>query len=424
MANFLEIALSCIRRGWYTFPCVPKDKVPVKGCSGYLDATLDEAQVREWWAHTPNANVPIATGKSGLVVLDVDTGLESEEDLRAFMSAHDLPETFAVRTGSRPKFAVQLYYSGDGVETFNHWEVGSHGGDVRGSTWGHVMAAGCIHPDSGEEYKVLWDVPIVPVPNFVRALKAKKKEREIDPTAPIVEWRNDTLYRVLCKHRANGADDEMLRDYALRAVAKMPDPLDEAELEQVITNACKQPIGVPDPVAVIPGAKAQEPEPDEYEAVEDTARPVYPDDVWEGTPYGDFADYCTEGNFIRKRFFTEALRTVVGAVVGSRLSTDCQGVNARAFTLLMGPPGSGKGTAVTAARRFVEGDFDSQRRTSERPLLWEDNHDPQNWCWPSRHIGAHIISPASAPGLIEATKPHKLEKGEPRNPMEVVAGAA
>jgi hypothetical protein len=92
--------------------------------------------------------------------------------------------------------------------------------------------------------------------------------------------------------------------------------------------------------------------------------------------------------------------------------------NPRAYTVLIGPPGSGKGTAITAARQFVECEFDSQRRSSESPLLWEDAHDSLNWCWPSRNIGAHVISPASAPGLIQATKPRKLEKGETRNPLE------
>ncbi len=124
---------------------------------------------------TPNANVAIATGKSGLVVVDIDKGLASEKDLRSYMAARDIPQTFAVRTGRRPDFAVQLYYSGDGVPTFNGWMDGTHGGDMRGSTWGHVMAAGCIHPDSKESYEVLWQVPIAAVPNWARALRRARE---------------------------------------------------------------------------------------------------------------------------------------------------------------------------------------------------------------------------------------------------------
>ena len=39
-------------------------------------------------------------------------------------------------------------------------------------------------------------------------------------------------------------------------------------------------------------------DPDEFEAVEATARPVYPGNVWEDTPYGEFADRCTKAAFI------------------------------------------------------------------------------------------------------------------------------
>ncbi len=260
MTTFLDIALSYIRRGWYVFPCIPGDKKPIKGVSGYLDASNSEDQIRAWWAATPNANVAIATGKSVLVVLDIDAGLKNEADLRALMAAHDLPETYTVRTGKRTAYAVQLYYRGGDCPSFNHWAVGEHGGDVRGSTHGHVMAAGCVHPDSGERYEVLWDRPIAPMPNWVRALKPVKKERAAltDPNAPITEWRNDTLYRVLCKHRANCADDDMIRDYAIRINARMPNPLDEEELETVITNACKQPMGEPEPIVVLGTSKERQ----------------------------------------------------------------------------------------------------------------------------------------------------------------------
>lgn len=256
--TLLETALSCVRRGWAVCPC--NGKVTMYE-GGYKDATADEEQVRAWWESKPQANPGIAPGKSGISVLDVDTGLTDEESLRAFMRERGIPETFAVRTGKRPQYRVQLYFTGCAGDSFNGWQDGEYGGDLR-ATWGHVMAPGSIHPESGEPYTILWERPLAPVPAWVRSLKRHKKEQPAlqDPTAAIVEWRNDTLYRVLCKHRANGADDEMLRDFALRILAKMPNPLDEAELEQVITNACKQPIGVPDPVAVIGGVKAEEPQ--------------------------------------------------------------------------------------------------------------------------------------------------------------------
>jgi hypothetical protein len=38
-----------------------------------LDATIDEATIRGWWARWPSGNVALATGR-GLVVIDVDAG--------------------------------------------------------------------------------------------------------------------------------------------------------------------------------------------------------------------------------------------------------------------------------------------------------------------------------------------------------------
>jgi len=39
---------------------------------GHLDATTDPAQIRRWWTAWPDANIGIATGPSGLIVIDVD----------------------------------------------------------------------------------------------------------------------------------------------------------------------------------------------------------------------------------------------------------------------------------------------------------------------------------------------------------------
>lgn len=463
MRTMLDVALACIRRGWSTFPCVPKNKKPLiskeKGGSGYKDATTDEAQVRAWWAEYPNANVPIATGASDLIVVDIDEGIQDEAGLKAWMAEHGLPMTYAVRSGHRPEFRVHLYYSANGLKLRSvGWEKDGCKGDIRGAT-GLVIAAGGQHK-SGEPYAELWDLPLADVPEYAKALTTK--EREFDASASVdkdtaeawatwlyeyadhygleltgFEARDDKGYKIgiACPWWEQHSSGSRGSDSS--TVLCMFDGLlvfkcshgtcdtkghNTAVLKQMLVlqhGEFKPEPGAGPTVTLGSGNVPVTFDADDFEAPEDTARPVYPDDEWKGTPYGDFADYCSDGNFIPKRFFSEALRTVVGAVVGGQLSTDYQGVNPRSDTVLIGPPGSGKGTAITAARQFVECEFDSQRRSSERPLLWDDAHDSQNWCWPSRYIGAHVVSPASAPGLIEATKPHKLEKGESRNPLEL-----
>ncbi|HEX4028936.1 MAG TPA: bifunctional DNA primase/polymerase [Terracidiphilus sp.] len=182
MNNFLEIALDCIRRGWYTFPCAPRTKIPriskEDGGHGYKNATIDETQVRAWWEKWPDSNVPIATGASGLCVLDIDSGITDEAELRAWMAAHGLPDTYAVRTGRRPDFGVQLYYAGTDLQS-KGWEQDGCKGDIRCST-GLVMAAGSTHK-SGERYAVLWGLPLATVPDYIRTL-----------TTPAQKWDSPT----------------------------------------------------------------------------------------------------------------------------------------------------------------------------------------------------------------------------------------
>lgn len=148
----------------------------------------------------------------------------------------------------------------------------------------------------------------------------------------------------------------------------------------------------------------------------DARRPEYPDDVWDGTAYGEFADLCTRGNYVPKKFFSESIRTVVGAIVGDQLQCPTKdGVNARAYTVKIGPPGCGKGTSDQRVRElFCQERWEGLRRT-ERPMLWTS---PAEIAWRSRGIGAMICNPASAPGLMKALAPRKLAKNETPNPME------
>jgi hypothetical protein len=74
----------------------------------------------------------------------------------------------------------------------------------------------------------------------------------------------------------------------------------------------------------------------------------YPIEVWDGTLYGEFASICTRNNFMPKEFFAEALKAVVGSVVGDKLSiTNVDGSNPRFFTALLGLPSIGKNTVIS-----------------------------------------------------------------------------
>src|SRR5579872_7480863 len=111
MTSFQDIALAHVGRGFCVHPLVPGNKGPITR-HGWHDATSDEAAIRAWWTKTPNANVGLACGPSGLAVLDVDNGLADEAAFHQWRVAAGLPETYTVRTGRRPGFGVQMYFRG------------------------------------------------------------------------------------------------------------------------------------------------------------------------------------------------------------------------------------------------------------------------------------------------------------------------
>ena len=86
--NALQYALEYARRGWYVFPCREKDSEPfwddkikcerVMGAkspythSGFMEATVDELKIKEWWMQYPEAAIGISCGHSNLAVIDID----------------------------------------------------------------------------------------------------------------------------------------------------------------------------------------------------------------------------------------------------------------------------------------------------------------------------------------------------------------
>ena len=127
----------------------------------------------------PDANVGIACGASNLTVVDCDHGNATLDEATAWLTRSGLPETYTVRTGRRfmrddpttPECGVQLYYSGAmaGSGTF---DIAGGSGEIQ-SNGDYVMAAGSVRPDSREEYVVLRDFPIAPLPEIVSSLESE-----------------------------------------------------------------------------------------------------------------------------------------------------------------------------------------------------------------------------------------------------------
>lgn len=115
----LATARWCASRGWPVHPLTPGRKTPAgncprcrearhshhrcdcreagRWCHGFHAATLDRAQIDQWWSHTPDFGVGIACGPAGLVVIDVDAHQQPLPDRHHVLPGIPIPEGVDLR---------------------------------------------------------------------------------------------------------------------------------------------------------------------------------------------------------------------------------------------------------------------------------------------------------------------------------------
>ena len=156
-----ESALHLAARGWHVFPVAPGAKRPPVIDRWESRASTDPDQIHHWWRQAPYS-IGIATGPSGLVVIDLDTakpgqpvpqrwaapGIRSGAGvLRALARAQGttLTPTWAVST---PSGGWHLYYTApSGVRLRNTQAVIGWKIDTR-AYGGYVVAPGSPVPPS------------------------------------------------------------------------------------------------------------------------------------------------------------------------------------------------------------------------------------------------------------------------------------
>jgi hypothetical protein len=198
--DMAAVALAVTGRGWHVFPLRAGSKEPaIHGearCPGTGDcrdghrtpeqravATLTERDLTTWRAK--GWNVAVATGPSGLLVVDLDVPKPDDkprpdawnlpginDGLDVFVAVceragHPVPwDTFTVRTPSggthlyfRAPHGVQLRNTGGDRGRGLGWKV-----DTR--AWGgHVVAPGSVV--DGQRYEIVNDVPPLPLPEWL-----------------------------------------------------------------------------------------------------------------------------------------------------------------------------------------------------------------------------------------------------------------
>lgn len=357
--TFLETALQLASRGFYVFPLKPRDKWPIVA-GGFKAATRDPEQIALWWKRTPDANIGIACEASNLCVVDCDHGFTCFEDLVAWSERNGLPATYAVRSGRRPEFGVQLYYHG--AISGMRFELDGVRGDIK-SIGGLVVAPPSIHPDSGEAYSILCNAVMQDTPDLIRQLKKVTEQRQAAQTDGLItEGRNTDMVSLIGKLRHQTRIDEQGCLAAMLATneSRYADPMSEDEIKAIVSKQYRLYPTTPDSEPTISiGTKVTVES--AIEVVEELAHalkavplPKYPVEVFENTPYLDFARRAAKDTFVPLEFYIEGAMTYAAAVAANYLhGTRDEVESPRLYTVLIGPPGRGKGTTFKRMRGFI-----------------------------------------------------------------------
>jgi len=188
-------ALHFAARGWHVFPITPGAKKPPAVDQWETRASTDPDQITHWWRHVPYS-IGIATGPSGLVVVDLDTR-KSGEGVPAGLSRLGIDSGAAVlaalarlhHTTITPTYAVttpsggwHLYYTAPAAAQLRNtqalagWKI-----DTR-AHGGYVVAPGCPVPPDG--YRLIDDRDPAELPSWLHQELTPKPAPA--PSAPAV----------------------------------------------------------------------------------------------------------------------------------------------------------------------------------------------------------------------------------------------
>lgn len=245
-------------------PLRPRAKVPATR-AGFKDASRDAGRITRWWDAMPAANIGVACGASGIVVLDIDSKLGA--DPREILTRFDRAGAPVIGTGLAPERSerypsslsgrrgVQVYFRGDMPSAARLTITGC---EIKGAG-GYVVAPPSVHP-CGVEYvgqlPPVADLP--PVPQWLLGLVRQPAPRPLvnvpagrpaDPSrvlaglagvvrsAPVGN-RNHSLFWAVCRvveHANTGNLDESQALEELR-VAGLDVGLSEHEVDATIRS--------------------------------------------------------------------------------------------------------------------------------------------------------------------------------------------
>jgi len=174
MPDLAPTAIDMARQGYAVFPLVHNGKTPSLAANWREISTTDLDVVSDW---PEGDNIGIDTGKSGLIVVDVDVksgpGAQTWKSLlRHRGGMADWPETLTVQTASG---GYHFYFKSGDTEMRNSasligsWiDIRAQGGYVVG--WGSVV--------NGREYRIIHDDPPMPIPDWLVEVEKRCRDRQ------------------------------------------------------------------------------------------------------------------------------------------------------------------------------------------------------------------------------------------------------
>ncbi|MFH9073221.1 bifunctional DNA primase/polymerase [Streptomyces alboflavus] len=198
--HLLNAALDAAARGWHVFPLRPGTKRPALHgeatcprtgpcADGHRKweqrATTDPDRIRATWSHAP-FNIGVATGPSGLVVVDLDmpknnSSADTPCGVTTFTAlcertGHAVPDTYRTRTASG---GTHLYFTAPPTVRLAN-TAGTIGELVDTRGWGgYVVAAGSTTPAG--PYEALSSPVAAPLPEWLQTILKPAPARSVGP---------------------------------------------------------------------------------------------------------------------------------------------------------------------------------------------------------------------------------------------------
>lgn len=173
--KMLDHALAYARSGLAIFPLKPRSKTPITK-HGVIDATTDEKTIRSWWTRSPDANIGLACGASGIVAIDCD-GDRGLETWGEFEIAHGLryKTRVAITPGKIKKGKHEgrgrhiLFKEPSGIKLSNTSGAIAPGIDTRAGN-GYILLPPSVHPDHLRGPRYQWENERAPIADMPQAL--------------------------------------------------------------------------------------------------------------------------------------------------------------------------------------------------------------------------------------------------------------